>query len=328
MTLQFFLDPSERHGLGPLVIDALLTLLDGAPTIGPAGLTTALFESADHLGSEAWEISTQVDFIDVYAVNRDLGIGVILENKIGHVLNNPLDRYAARALDDDEITTVLVAVLAPEHRSASNRQQNWLSGTITYDELSQQIRSNPRLVDHLLAPADLDQRRSLDLLQQFIEARSGDADMTDVRAEAAAIDDWRNLVAENHDAIKRFDEARKRTRRLLKDRNQRLESLIAVRLAEVEWQFDWEAHGSSLSETWNAYHFPVPDWSVELKLSTDPGRPSIFVYDYHARTYKRSTIEPLGLSWTASDEEVADAFIDRLSQILHQVVAGTRAAGQ
>ena len=37
MTLQFFLDPNERHGLGSLVIDALLQVLDGAPTIGAAG---------------------------------------------------------------------------------------------------------------------------------------------------------------------------------------------------------------------------------------------------------------------------------------------------
>src|SRR5690554_3332121 len=34
MTLQFFLDPTERHGLGSLVMDALLRLLDGAPDIG------------------------------------------------------------------------------------------------------------------------------------------------------------------------------------------------------------------------------------------------------------------------------------------------------
>lgn len=30
MTLQFFLDPDGRHGLGTLVMDALLRVLDGA----------------------------------------------------------------------------------------------------------------------------------------------------------------------------------------------------------------------------------------------------------------------------------------------------------
>ena len=29
MTLQFFLDPNERHGLGSVVIDALLKALEG-----------------------------------------------------------------------------------------------------------------------------------------------------------------------------------------------------------------------------------------------------------------------------------------------------------
>lgn len=324
MTLQFFLDPTERHGLGPLVMDALLTLLDGAPTIGPVGQTTELFRAADHLGSDSWEISTQVDFIDVYAVNRDLGIGVVLENKIGHVLNNPLGRYASRALREDEITMVLVAVLAPERRSASVKQQNWLSRALTYDELSQQIRTSSRLIDFLLSPADLDQRRSLDLLQQFIEARSGDVDMADIRGEAAVIDDWRKLVEEHQVAIKRFDQARKRTGRLLRDRNKRLEPLIALRMADVQWEFAWESHGGSGVETWNAYHFPTPDWSVELKFSSDPARPSVFVYDYRGRTYKQSAIEPLGLDWIASDEEIADAFVDRLNQILTQVVSGTR----
>ncbi|MGB7982511.1 MAG: hypothetical protein WCF36_17155 [Candidatus Nanopelagicales bacterium] len=58
MTLQFFLDPNERHGLGSLVIDALLKVLDGAPTIGPAGRTETLFVAEDFQGSEAWEVST------------------------------------------------------------------------------------------------------------------------------------------------------------------------------------------------------------------------------------------------------------------------------
>ncbi len=38
---------------------------------------------------------------------------VVLENKIGHELNNPLERYAAHALGEQAIANVLVAVLAP-----------------------------------------------------------------------------------------------------------------------------------------------------------------------------------------------------------------------
>ncbi|MET3770284.1 hypothetical protein ABIB15_002994 [Marisediminicola sp. UYEF4] len=115
MTLQFFLDPTERHGLGSLAMDALLRLLDGAPDIDPGGHSSKRLIAKDAEGSDSWEIATQVGFIDVYAANPDLGIALVLENKIGHVLDNPLGKYAEFARNDG-FDTVLVAVLAPEAR--------------------------------------------------------------------------------------------------------------------------------------------------------------------------------------------------------------------
>jgi PD-(D/E)XK nuclease superfamily len=189
MTLQFFLDPNERHGLGTLVMDALLRLLDGAPMIGPEGKTDTLFAPEDYERSDAWEIGAQVGYIDVYATNRDRGIAVVLENKLGHKLDNPLDRYAAHALGDQEITAVLVVVLAPEHRVAIEEHENWLSRSITYAELADEIKRSQELVHTLLDPVDRDQWRSLDLLQQFIEARSGDTDVNDLSREAVRLDE-------------------------------------------------------------------------------------------------------------------------------------------
>ena len=72
----------------------------------------------EFLGSDAWEISTQESFVDVYAKNTERGIALVLENKISHQLNNPLDRYAAHALGEQGVATVLVVVLAPERRTA------------------------------------------------------------------------------------------------------------------------------------------------------------------------------------------------------------------
>ena len=324
MTLQFFLDPNERHGLGSLVIDALLKVLDGAPTIGPAGRTETLFVAEDFQGSEAWEVSTQSAFIDVYAKNAERGIAVVLENKIGHALVNPLDRYAAHALGEQEIACVLVVVLAPEPRTARGTQENWLSRAITYSELIEEIKRSPGLIDLLLSPADRDQRRSLDLLQQFIEARNGGTDVTDLGVEAAHLDEWRGLLGQHGEAIKEFLEARRRAGRLLRDRNKRLEPLIAEGLEDAGLEVGWQAHGGFDTDVWNAYHFPAADWSVELKLSTDPARPSIYVYDYLGRTYKNQTREPLGLDWSASDQAVSDAFVERVTQIIEQARSGTR----
>lgn len=87
---------------------------------------------------------------------------------------------------------------------------------------------------------------------------------------------------------------------------------------------DWKAQGGCDTDVWNAYHFPAADWSAELKLSTNPARPSIYVYDYAGRTYKNQTVEPLGLEWTASDQEVSDAFVERVKQIIEQARSGAR----
>lgn len=324
MTLRFFLDPTERHGLGPLVMDALLKVLDGSPTIGPEGRGEAAFAADEYLGSEAWNISTQVQYIDVYATNEDTGLAVVIENKIGHVLNNPLKTYAEYALGDPNIQTVLVAVLAPERRRTSREQEAWVSRAITYSELSEEIKSSPALVNHLLSPVDRDQRRSLDLLQQFIEARTGGTDMTDLAAEATRVDQWRALLDEHQEAIKSFLDARSNVSRVLRNRNKRLAPLIGADLERAGLDIGWEAHGGNGLEVWNAYHFPAFDWSVELKLSADPATPDIGVYDYPGRTYRNTTIQALGLAWTASDEDISEAFFQRTSQILEQAANGQR----
>ena len=325
MTLQFFLDPNERHGLGSLVIDALLQVLDGAPTIGAAGRTETPFMAEEFLGSDAWEISTQESFVDVYAKNTERGIALVLENKISHQLNNPLDRYAAHALGEQGVATVLVGVLAPERRTARGGQENWLSRAITYAELFEQIKLSPALIDHLLGPVDRDQRRSLDLLQQFMEARNGGTNVADLAAEATRVTEWREFLGEHGEAVKQFLEARRKAGSILRDRNKRLAPLIAAGLENEGLEVGWEAHGGYDTEVWNAYYFPIADWSVELKLSTDPARPSIFVFDYAGRTYKSKTVEALGLDWNANDQEVSDAFIQRVKRILEQAKSGTRA---
>lgn len=325
MTLQFFLDPTERHGLGPMVLDALLRALDGAPVIGRHGRTATSFVAEDAIGSDAWEISTQAAYIDVFATNADLGIAVVIENKIGHQLNNPLDRYAQHALNTDQIAAVLVVVLAPERRTAKGSQGVWLSRAITYSELSEEIKRSPGLIEHLLSPASIDQRRSLDLLQQFFEARNGGMKMTDLSTEAARLNEWRDLLDTHGAAINQFLEARRRAGRLIRDRNKRLTPLIAERLEAVGLRVDWESHsGDNDRETWNAYHFPETDWSVELKLSLDPTMASIFVFDYSGRAYTHQTIEPLGLEWVTTDEGVADVFVVRVQYILEQVKQGLR----
>lgn len=323
MTLRFFLDPTERHGLGSLVVDALLRTAKGARSVTMNGATGPVLPLDELIGSDAWGIETQVDFIDVYATNRDLDVAIVLENKIGHVLNNPLRSYAARA-QRDGFSTVVVLVLAPEWRQhLEPEQQKYVSATITYSDLADEIKRSPELLQFLLAPADLDQRRSLELLQQFIEARSGETVMSDLEDEAKRLDEWRAILETHGLAIKAFEEARSSIGRLIRDRRRRLEPLLTELLSAAGLAVDGESHGGLREETWSVYYFPEADWTVELKFSADPGRPPIFVYDRRGKTYKDSTIEPLGLEWSATDEAIAEAFVVRVVEILKAVRAAT-----
>ena len=139
------------------------------------------------------------------------------------------------------------------------------------------------------------------------------------------VTEWREFLGEHGEAVKQFLEARRKAGSILRDRNKRLAPLIAAGLENEGLEVGWEAHGGYDTEVWYAYYFPIADWSVELKLSTDPARPSIFVFDYAGRTYKSKTVEALGLDWNANDQEVSDAFIQRVKRILEQAKSGTRA---
>ena len=141
------------------------------------------------------------------------------------------------------------------------------------------------------------------------------------------MDEWRNLQDKHRDAIKAFLDARSSVMRVLSDRRRRLEPLIAAGLEDADLDVRWENHsGSSPSlEVRNAYHLPTPIGSVELKFSADPMTPEIFVYDCQGRqTYNHATIEAFGLAWRATDNELADAFVERAKVILEQASNGQR----
>lgn len=319
MTLAFFLDPNRPHGLGSLVIDALLETLDGAPLLRVNGPTGHLLQATDYQGSTAWELATQTEFIDVLATNVDTGLAVVLENKIGHVLDNPLAKYARSALSREGITDVVVVVIAPEPRSAPEGHEQWLSRSITYGQLITCIKATPALLEYVLNPADRDQRRSLELLQQFMEARTEGKRVGDLSDEAVRIEEWRDFVRVHRDAIEAFQRTQVEVRSIMAERRKRLEPYIADRLEQAGLRTDWESHSGGRADQWNAYHFSDFGWTIELKFSADPQQPEMFVYHYPGRTYRDTTVEDLGVTWADSDEAVVDAFTSRVTAILGQV---------
>ena len=326
MTLLFLLNPSERHGLGSLVIDALLATLHGAPFIREEGTTTTVLSAPDYVGSTAWEIQTQADRIDVLATNTDSGLAIVLENKIGHILNNPLGSYAASALKDPAVNDVLVVVLAPEQRNAQEEQSKWLSRSITYAQLAEEIRRSPRLVEQVLDPVDQDQRRSLDLLEQFMEMRTREGAMRNDSDDAARLQEWRVLLEDHQEAIEAFNRARKDMRAVIKRRRESLEAPIADRIAESGFTTDTTTPGGGSDDFQElGYYFTDADWTIGLCFQTRPGPLSeLYVYDNSGRGNANRRRQPLGVAWTESDDTLADAFLARVAEIRAEEAPPTR----
>lgn len=338
LVLAYFLDPNERHGLGSIGVDALLTILDGAPLIGSSGRRDATIDAAVVLGSPAWSVQPQIraasvdddldvlgrnGIIDLYLTNRELDVAIIIENKINAPLNNPLASYASFALNEG-YGSVMLAVLAPREISLNRAQERWVSSSITYSALLGELGAYLALrADPAGDVASEDARRSLDILQQFMEVRKDTAVAQDYSAEAQFIDEFRAVRAGNSAEIDDILNKVDQVNQLTKARSKRLESLVRERLDELNVHTSWEAHGAN-SGRWplcyNAYLFSASNVGVELLMSQDPNREEpIFIKAYPGRSYKLypdADNVPLGVNWAATDEEIADTFVMRAQEII------------
>jgi hypothetical protein len=152
--------------------------------------------------------------------------------------------------------------------------------------------------------------------------------MNDLDAEAAQLGDWRTVIADHEDAIQRFDESRKKVAQMLREQGSRLVQPIYDRLGDLSIvpERQWSGAAPSGDESWSVFSFAPENWWVELKFSAKPDRPVIYVYDHNGK-YKLSSIEPLGLEWSATDDEIVNVFVPRLLAILEGFQAGSRGSG-
>lgn len=337
-TLAYFLDPSERHGMGGALVDALLSLLRGDPVLGADGRGhNASFLEDPFVGSSEWSVGCQVPvtapetahsalswagIMDLYLTNDALGIAVIIENKIGAPLNNPLESYVRHAVAQG-YSTVLLAVLAPYRHTLDDEPTRWATAAITYPALFERLRETFAFADHSLSDSSLDVRRSLDLLQQFREIRERSAATMEYSSEAEFVNGFRQMLSGRETAVDEFFNAVKQVNRLVRERSRRMEPLIRERLHPAGVETGWEAHGESTQRwvyAWNAYHLVDSDNSIELIMTPDPSRAGpITVKAYPGRTYKNYPDFDhitFGVNWQSSDEEVADAFLGVLARLL------------
>jgi hypothetical protein len=329
-TLAYFFDPEERHGMGTAMVDALLSLLNGASLLSATGTTTEAFIADAYLEAGGWSVDRQVSagdpedglstlswqgVIDIYLTNRELALAIVIENKIGATLNNPLESYVRHALDE-EYGTVLLVVLAPYQHSLTEETSRWVSRALTYGALFTSMRAAAERSEGGSVTSDINGQRSIALLEQFQEIRERSGDVQDYTTEAKFVDGFREALEGRQEALSEFFETQKQVNRIYRQRSERLRPLIDERLKQAGLASGWEAHGHQSGHwayAWNAYELIESANSVELILSPDPLYAGpITAKAYPGRTYKyfpESGHISIGVSWASPDEDVADAFV-------------------
>lgn len=331
-TLAFFLDPDERHGTGTRFVDALLRTLDGAPTLDRGGLREVRFDASTSIGTGGWRVDVQVSvdqvtdpltalngagIIDLYLTNDELDLAIVIENKVGAPLRNPLESYVRHAVEDHG--TVLLVVLAPYRLHLDGEEALWVSGPITYADLFDQL-GEPTGAD----TADVNLERSADLLRQFREIRERSRLVTDYTREARFIDEFRSALAGREQALSEFFEVQRDINKMCRTRSENLQTVIGERLAKEGLAIDsqWQGHYSSRwAYTWNAYHLMESNNTVELILTPDPKLSGpILAKAYSGRRIVKLYPEfdhiPIGVRWAAPDEDVAEAFVEFALQVV------------
>jgi hypothetical protein len=327
-TLAYFFSPEERHGMGTAMLDAFLDILHGAPLLGADGHRPELFDSSRFTGLVGWSVDRQVTaptpsesrgelgwpgIIDIYLTNRDHDVAVIVENKIGATLDNPLESYVRHAVDEG-YGTVVLTVLAPYAHPLDEKTSRWTSRAVTYGGLFQSLRA----ASATPAPDanDTNRRRSADLLEQFQEIRERRGPAMDYANEAEFVAQFRETLEGHASALKEFFDTQQTVNKLYRQRSERLKPLIEERLQLAGLQKDWESHSyntNTWTYAWNAYRLSESDNSVELVLSPDPQYAGpITAKAYPGRSYR---LYPdldhitLGVDWSSADEQIADAFV-------------------
>lgn len=161
----YFLDPSERHGLGTLFLEVLIPLLQ--EQLDERG--KALLDGIDVSSADDWLADTEVvtdrrNRIDLLLSSPSLGIALAIENKVLVPVNNPLDdyrEYAEENLKSNDAGGNGYCILLSTSQIVGDGPD--VDAYVTYDDVL--AKAMARLPSRL-STADA---RSLDILMQFID---------------------------------------------------------------------------------------------------------------------------------------------------------------
>jgi hypothetical protein len=134
--LAFFMDPEEPHGLGTLVLDALMSVGDNNEAYEVVGGNVSVER----------EVNTEKGRIDILITSDDHVI--LIENKIYAGVSNPLDDYSSYLdqIANDHDKHKFILTLYP-----TSAGSNWSFTNLTHSKFVEQIRS---MLGHYVTSAD------------------------------------------------------------------------------------------------------------------------------------------------------------------------------
>lgn len=148
-TLAFFLDSSESHGLGTLVLDALLEAANVQNNVVVEGDYYVEREKSVDCGGRG------KGYIDIYVSDSNNctdggkeagGWAIAIENKVWAPVYNPLKCYCAQArkcVGKDNNPVCILLTLAKKNTDGLGNFRN-----VTYEELAERVKSKLNLFDH------------------------------------------------------------------------------------------------------------------------------------------------------------------------------------
>lgn len=310
--LAFLLDPNERHRFGTTFVDALLTLLDEAPTT-----TGEPFDADVRKGSSEWSVATEARTddrtrIDILLENDDLDVAIVIENRVDARIENPFGTYVAHASRSHG--TVVAAVLAPTRRDLASLATPGIR-SLTYDDLFD--AADAALYD----AGPMADQRSLELYAQFRETTSERIATMTIEQEQQRLDELWSAIEHRQDQVLDFFTALDSVNAVLVARGTRLQlaiddRLIAAGVEHTSWVVNAGDHawGRSRGERALVYvgFTPRTGGSIELLVGWLP-RTGTFGYAVKAYQSRNRPPRPwdhipLDLPFDADEDAVADRF--------------------
>jgi len=213
--LAFFMDPEESHGLGSLVLDALLSI----------GHSTETTEDIGGNISVEREVSTSKGRIDILITSENHAI--LIENKIHAVARNPFDDYAAYldGIANGRNKRKILLTLDP-----TNAGIRWGFANLTHEELVGQIRS---LLGRYVAEADA---RHLTMFLDFLNT------LENLQKGSRMNQELVKLLADRGDDIRNLFSAMGSFRADMRSKCEELNSLVNIEHYPDIKQVYWRNH--------------------------------------------------------------------------------------